>query len=80
VAVGVAGIRPFLDYRGTQDALGRELSATRICIADELAGAAEVVMGKSDAIPAAVVRGAPVRFGRGSAAEIVRPPEEDLFR
>ena len=80
VAIGVAGIEPFLDYRGALDALGRELSATRICIADELAGAAEVVMGKSDAIPAAVVRGAPVRFGRGSAAEIVRPPEEDLFR
>jgi coenzyme F420-0:L-glutamate ligase / coenzyme F420-1:gamma-L-glutamate ligase len=80
VAIGVAGIEPFLDYRGTLDALGRELSATRICIADELAGAAEVVMGKSDAIPAAVLRGAPVRFGRGSAAEIVRPSEEDLFR
>lgn len=80
VAVGVAGIEPFVDYRGTTDGFGRELTATRIAIADEIAGAAEMVMGKSDGIPAAIVRGAPVRFGRGSAVQIVRPPAEDLFR
>jgi coenzyme F420-0:L-glutamate ligase / coenzyme F420-1:gamma-L-glutamate ligase len=80
VAIGVAGIEPFLDYRGTTDVQGRELRATRIAVADELAGAAELVMGKTDRICAAIVRGVRVKFGRGSAAEIVRPPAEDLFR
>jgi coenzyme F420-0:L-glutamate ligase / coenzyme F420-1:gamma-L-glutamate ligase len=80
VAIGVAGILPFADYRGATDDFGRELSATRVCIADELAGAAEMVMGKTGRIPAAVVSGAPVEFGRGTATEIVRPPGEDLFR
>ncbi|MGH2827944.1 MAG: coenzyme F420-0:L-glutamate ligase [Actinomycetota bacterium] len=80
VAIGVAGIEPFVDYRGTTDSQGRDLSATRICAADELAGAAELVMGKTSGICAAIVRGAAVRFGRGAATEIVRPPGEDLFR
>lgn len=80
VAIGVAGIDPFVDYRGTTDAQGRELSATRICIADELAGAAEMVMGKNEGICAAVVRGARLVRARGTAAQIVRPPSEDLFR
>jgi coenzyme F420-0:L-glutamate ligase / coenzyme F420-1:gamma-L-glutamate ligase len=80
VAIGVAGIDPFIDYRDTLDSHGRELSATRICIADEIAGAAEMVMGKALGIPVAIVRGAPVRFGRGAATTIVRPPGEDLFR
>ena len=80
VAIGVAGIEPFRDYRGQFDAQGREMTATRIAIADELAGAAELVMGKVDKICAAIVRGAPVRYGRGAAVEIVRPPGEDLFR
>ena len=80
VAIGVAGIDPFLDYRGTVDPQGRELSATRIAIADELAGAAEMVMGKVDGTCAAVVRGAPARPGRGAATQLVRPPGEDLFR
>jgi coenzyme F420-0:L-glutamate ligase/coenzyme F420-1:gamma-L-glutamate ligase len=80
VAIGVAGIEPFLDYRATKDSQGRELSATRICVADELAGAAELVMGKARGMPAAIVRGAPAMAARGSAAEIVRPPGEDLFR
>jgi coenzyme F420-0:L-glutamate ligase / coenzyme F420-1:gamma-L-glutamate ligase len=80
VAIGVAGFEPFVDYRGTTDSQGRDLSATRICAADELAGAAELVMGKTSGICAAVVRGAAVRFGRGAATEIVRPPGEDLFR
>jgi coenzyme F420-0:L-glutamate ligase / coenzyme F420-1:gamma-L-glutamate ligase len=80
VAIGVAGFEPFVDYRGTRDANGRELHATRIAVADELAGAAELVMGKTDAVCAAVVRGARVRGGRGAATELVRPPSEDLFR
>lgn len=80
VAIGVAGFEPFIDYRGTADALGETLHATRICIADELAAAAEMVMGKADNICAAVIRGAPIVRGRGAAAEIVRPPAEDLFR
>lgn len=80
VAIGVAGIDPFLDYRGREDSFGNELSATIICVADELAGAAELVMGKSTGRAAALVRGAGVVRGPGSAAAIVRPPDEDLFR
>jgi coenzyme F420-0:L-glutamate ligase/coenzyme F420-1:gamma-L-glutamate ligase len=80
VAIGVAGMEPFVDYRGRTDPFGHELNATRICAADELAGAAELVMGKTEGICAAVIRGAAIRRGRGSAAEIVRPPAEDLFR
>ena len=80
VAIGVAGIDPFVDYRGTTDTEGRVLTATRIAVADELAGAAEMVMGKATGICAAIVRGAAVSWGRGSAREIVRPPHEDLFR
>jgi coenzyme F420-0:L-glutamate ligase/coenzyme F420-1:gamma-L-glutamate ligase len=80
VAIGVAGLEPFIDYRGTADTQGRDLSATRICVADELAGAAEIVMGKTKGNCAAIVRGAPVILGRGAATEIARPPHEDLFR
>lgn len=80
VAIGVAGIEPFNDYRGSHDTQGRELHATRIAVADELAGAAELVMRKADGICAAIVRGAQISFGRGSARELVRPPSEDLFR
>jgi coenzyme F420-0:L-glutamate ligase/coenzyme F420-1:gamma-L-glutamate ligase len=80
VAIGVAGFRPFVDYRGTRDANGRELTATQICVADEIAGAAELVMGKAKRVCAAVVRGADVEWARASAREIVRAPEQDLFR
>jgi coenzyme F420-0:L-glutamate ligase / coenzyme F420-1:gamma-L-glutamate ligase len=80
VAIGVAGIEPFVDYRGTRDSVNKELWATRICVADEIAGAAEMAMGKSTGIPVAIVRGGPVLWGRGSASAIVRPVEEDLFR
>jgi coenzyme F420-0:L-glutamate ligase/coenzyme F420-1:gamma-L-glutamate ligase len=80
VAIGVAGMDPFLDHRGETDAYGMELGATNICIADELAGAAEMVMGKTDGIAAAVIKGAPIRRGRGSAVSIVRAPADDLFR
>ena len=79
VAIGVAGMRPLLDLRGRRDARGYELAATIIAIADELAGAAELVMGKSRGVPAALVRGYAVPPGEGSAAELVMPPERDLF-
>ncbi|MDQ3985585.1 MAG: coenzyme F420-0:L-glutamate ligase [Actinomycetota bacterium] len=80
VAIGVAGIDPFADYRGLVDGHGNELTATRICLVDEIAGAAELIMGKTSAICAAIIRGAPVDRADASAAEIVRPAKEDLFR
>ena len=79
VALGVAGIAPLRDLRGTSDARGRELKTTQIAVADEMAGAAELVMGKARGVPAAIVRGVDVR-GEGSAAELVMPRERDLFR
>lgn len=82
VAIGCAGLAAVIDLRGSADAGGRTLQATELCVADELAGAAELVMGKSGGIPAAVVRGVdPGFFGPGSVADdVVRPPGEDLFR
>jgi coenzyme F420-0:L-glutamate ligase len=82
VAIGCAGIKAVVDLRGTADALGRELAVTEVCVVDELAGAAELVMGKSSGICAAVVRGVdPAWLGRGEVrAEVVRPADEDLFR
>jgi coenzyme F420-0:L-glutamate ligase/coenzyme F420-1:gamma-L-glutamate ligase len=79
VAIGVAGMSPLLDLRGATDARGYELSSTMIAVADELAGAAELVMGKASGIPAAIVRGYAVPEGDGSARELVMPPERDLF-
>ncbi len=82
VAIGVAGIAGVVDLRGNLDASGRVLDATEVCVADELAGAAELVMGKDRGVPAAVVRGVDPQWLRPSsvAAEIVRPYGEDLFR
>jgi coenzyme F420-0:L-glutamate ligase / coenzyme F420-1:gamma-L-glutamate ligase len=82
VAIGCAGVAAVVDLRGTPDAYGRDLVATEICVADELASAAELVMGKDRGIPAAIVRGVPAEWLRRASvrAEIVRPPEEDLFR
>ena len=79
VAIGVAGIRPLLDLKGARDAAGYELHATVIAVADELAGAAELAMGKTAGVPAAIVRGVDAR-GEGSARELVIPAERDLFR
>jgi coenzyme F420-0:L-glutamate ligase/coenzyme F420-1:gamma-L-glutamate ligase len=79
VAIGVAGMRPLLDLRGTEDARGYQLAATVIAVADELAGAAELVMGKAGGVPAALVRGYRVPAGEGSARDLVMPPERDLF-
>ncbi len=82
VAIGCAGVAAVVDLRGTPDANGRDLVATEICVADELASAAELVMGKDRGIPAAIVRGVPAEWLRRASvrAEIVRPPDEDLFR
>ena len=79
VALGVAGIVPLVDLKGTRDSMGYELHATEIAVADELAGAAELVMGKTEGIPAAIVRGLAVA-GDGSGADLVMPRERDLFR
>ena len=79
VAIGVTGMLPLLDLRGKADASGRTLASTVIAVADELAGAAELVMGKSSGVPAALVRGYAVPAGDGSARDLVMPPERDLF-
>ncbi len=81
VAIGVAGIAGVVDLRGTEDALGRVMHVTEVCVADELASTGELVMGKSNGVPVAVIRGAdPSWFRDSSLDEIVRPPSEDLFR
>lgn len=82
VAIGSAGIGPILDLRGSTDALGRELAVTEVAVVDELASAAELVMGKSSGIPAAIVRGIPEHWFRAGtvAGEVVRSPQDDLFR
>ncbi|CAN5407559.1 hypothetical protein BH10ACT3_BH10ACT3_05640 [soil metagenome] len=86
IAIGSAGIRPILDLRGTEDAYGRELHVTEVAVVDEIAGAAELVMGKSSGIPVAIVRGVdeaafePENTRAGVLTDIVRPPHEDLFR
>jgi coenzyme F420-0:L-glutamate ligase / coenzyme F420-1:gamma-L-glutamate ligase len=79
VAVGVAGLTPLLDLRGVRDSVGYELRTTMIAVADEIAGAAELVMGKARGIPAAIIRGLELR-GKGSARDLVMPAERDLFR
>ena len=82
VAIGSAGVLPILDLRGSPDAFGREMQVTEVALVDELASAAELVMGKSSGIPIAIVRGADMSwFGSGSVQEqIVRDPQDDLFR
>lgn len=82
VAIGCAGIRAIVDLRGTEDSRGRELQVTEVCVVDELAAAAELVMGKATGVAAAVVRGVDPRWlGRGEVrGEVVRSPQEDLFR
>ncbi|MBS1836840.1 MAG: coenzyme F420-0:L-glutamate ligase [Actinobacteria bacterium] len=91
VAIGSAGLLPVLDLRGTRDAYGRELQVTEVAVVDEIAAAAELVMGKSSGIPVAVVRGldeavftddtaADPSVRRGVLTDLVRSPAEDLFR
>ena len=82
VAIGSAGVLPILDLRGSPDAFGREMQVTEVALVDELASAAELVMGKSSGIPIAIVRGADTSWcGSGSVQDqIVRDPQDDLFR
>jgi coenzyme F420-0:L-glutamate ligase/coenzyme F420-1:gamma-L-glutamate ligase len=79
VAIGAAGVEVLRNLNGQRDPAGYELHATVIAIADELAAAAQLVMGKLDRVPVSIVRGAAVR-GDGRAADLVMPPERDLFR
>ena len=80
VAIGVAGLAPLLDLRGERDAAGYELRSTQIAVADELAGAAELVMGKTSGVPGRGRSAASRVAGDGSARELVMPAERDLFR
>ena len=79
-AIGVSGIKPIRDYRGTRDMYRYLLHVTEIAVADELASAAELVMNKADKVPAAIIRGYKFRRGNGTGRDLVRPEEEDLFR
>ena len=79
VAIGAAGIEVLRDLRGEHDPVGYELHSTVIAVADEIAAAAELVMGKTERVPVAVVRGLAVA-GKGAAADLVMLPEQDLFR
>ncbi|HUG08076.1 MAG TPA: coenzyme F420-0:L-glutamate ligase [Acidimicrobiia bacterium] len=80
VAIGVSGLAPILDLIGTKDWTGRDLDVTEVAVADELAAAADLVMGKASGIPAALIRGYQGPRGEGRGAELVRPVDEDLFR
>jgi coenzyme F420-0:L-glutamate ligase / coenzyme F420-1:gamma-L-glutamate ligase len=81
VAIGVAGLGPLLDLRGTQDRAGRLLRSTQVALADELAAAADLVrLSKADGLPVVIVRGVAHERREGNARELVMPPERDLFR
>jgi coenzyme F420-0:L-glutamate ligase / coenzyme F420-1:gamma-L-glutamate ligase len=80
VAIGVSGMAAILDLRGTLDWAGRELEVTEVAVADEVASAADLVMGKASGIPAALVRGVDPPPGDGRGRDLVRHPDEDLFR
>lgn len=80
VAIGVSGMLPIVDLRGSTDMFGRLLEVTEVAVADEIAAAAELVTGKATGIPAALVSGYAYPRGEGRAADLIRPPAEDLFR
>ncbi len=80
VALGVSGLAPLIDYRGKRDGDGKLLNATIIAAADEIASAAELVMGKADHIPVAIIRGFMPGEPSGSGRDLIRPAERDLFR
>lgn len=80
VAIGVSGLEAVADHRGRRDAHGNILEVTEVAVADEAAAAAELVMGKTRQIPAAVIRGLEYQAGEGGAADLIRPPADDLFR
>jgi coenzyme F420-0:L-glutamate ligase/coenzyme F420-1:gamma-L-glutamate ligase len=80
VAIGLDGLKPVVDYRGSKDMFGYVLNVTQMAVADELASAAELVMKKSDRVPVAIIRGMDYVKGTGSTRDLIRPEEEDLFR
>ncbi|NND04313.1 MAG: coenzyme F420-0:L-glutamate ligase [Acidimicrobiia bacterium] len=80
VAIGVAGMAPITDLRGTRDMHGRVLEVSEIAIVDEVAAAADLVMGKATGIPAAILRGLAWEPAAGRATDLVRPAHEDMFR
>ena len=80
IAIGISGLEGVVDHKGEKDWKGRTLEVTEIAVADELASAADLVMGKSEGIPAAVVRGYEGPRGDGRGADLIRPVEEELFR
>jgi coenzyme F420-0:L-glutamate ligase / coenzyme F420-1:gamma-L-glutamate ligase len=80
VAIGVAGMKVIHDYRGRRDPYGYRMHATEEAVADELASVAGLVCGKNARVPACIIRGYPYRRGKGSARQMVRPKEKDLFR
>ena len=80
VAIGVSGLEPLADLRGREDDHGRVLAATLVSLADELASAAQIVMGETGRVPAAIVRGVEFKPGESGAGVLLRPPERDLFR
>ena len=80
IAIGVSGMKALVDYRGQTDPQGRSLATTVVAVADELASAAELVMGKLDGIPVAILRGYPFQPGGDGAKPLLRAREHDLFR
>jgi coenzyme F420-0:L-glutamate ligase / coenzyme F420-1:gamma-L-glutamate ligase len=80
VAVGVSGLKTIKDERGMTDRYGYQLKAAVAAVADEIAAAGELVMGKRDGVPVVVVRGCEIERGEGSVRELLRPEAEDLFR
>ena len=80
IAIGVAGMMPLSDYRGQTDPFGNDLRVTVLAVADEIAGAAELVMGKVEQVPVAVVRGYAYDPAPGTGHDLIMPPERDLFR
>ena len=80
VAIGVSGMDPVADYRGLDDPHGYPMEASVLAVADELAAAAELVMGKTEGIPLAVIRGYSYSPAPGNAKELLMPPERDMFR
>jgi coenzyme F420-0:L-glutamate ligase/coenzyme F420-1:gamma-L-glutamate ligase len=80
IAIGVAGMEPLVDYRGQRDPYGYLMSASVLAVADEIAAAAELAMGKVDQRPVAVVRGYPFAAGSGTGRQLVMQPERDMFR
>ena len=80
VAVGVSGMDPLADYRGEKDPHGRPMEASVLAVADEISAAAELVMGKTEGIPVAIIRGYPYASAPGTARDLLMPPERDMFR